>query len=157
MNAYKQMAERIKEIAVFCLKNRGKCFGDDFNGALAFRYVAHHFVVGTVFVCRDEQDRIQMVVFAWRNNASEILRKEMESKPQFDWSVPASSGDSVLIAQVIGKREFLGTLLRKITAAWPESPGLRLFMYRRRNEAPKLCELDWKTLNRFAYGHAEHS
>ena len=156
MNLYQQLADKVKELAVFCIEQRGKCFAE-FNAAKLFRYVAFHLLNGTLFVQRDENGKVQMVLFVWRDDAGEILRRDAANEPQFSWQMPNNDGNAVLIGQVIGNRRWMPQLFSQVMAHWPDSPRLRLFTYRRRENAPRLTEITWPTLTRFTYGHTQHS
>lgn len=151
MSTYHQLAAKVKELSVFCLENRGKCFAQ-FDAAQLFRYIAFHLLNGTLFVERDENGKVQTVVFAWRDNAVDILLREAAKEPQFYWQMPNNNGNAILIGQVIGKRRWMPQIYRKVMAHWPESPGLRLFSYRQREGAPRLEEFNLDTLKRFTYG-----
>lgn len=153
MNTAQQLADKIKGITVFLLERRGKCFAG-MDAAKLFRYVAFNLINGNLFVERDETGRVQMVVFAWRDDAGEILRRDADNEPQFTWQMPNHEGNSILIGQVIGKRRWMPQLLNMVMAHWPASPRLRLFTYRRRHDAPRLTEITWPTITRFTHGFA---
>jgi hypothetical protein len=148
-----QLADRIKQLAVFCMEHQGKCF-NGFSAAKVFRYVAFHLLTENLFVQTNKNGKVQMVVFAWKANASDILHRDASMLPQFNWIKPQDSGDAILIAQVIGNRRWMPQIFSQVMAHWPDSPRLRLFAYRWRENAPKLTELTWTAITRFTYGHA---
>ena len=145
MNNHHKLAAKIKELALFCLTRRGACF-KGVDAAKLFRYVAFHLLLGSLFVDRDVNG-VKMMVFVWRGWAADIQRRAAEDLPQFEWKLPTNEGDSLFIAEVIGNRRSMAHILKLVKAHWPESPGFRLFTYRRHG----LAELSWNTVLRFSH------
>lgn len=137
-------AEQIKEVAIFCIANQGRCFRD-WDASKIFRYIAFHFLSETLFVTRNIEGEIAGVAIAWTAKAKEILRRDERGIPQFAWGLP-DAGNAMLIADVFGKREVCGSLWRQAFEKWPHVK--RVFTYRG-TDSPKLIELTVKTLNRF--------
>ena len=139
------LANIIRRITVFCIKNRGKCFVEGESAALLFRYMAHQLLTGSLFVDWKGSEPEALVV-VWREDAAALIEREKLGRPQFNWQLPSKSGDCALIGPVIGNRKSVARLLGRIRDCWPDAASLRLFTYRN----SRLRELNWKTLERFA-------
>lgn len=135
------------EVTNFFLSHRGKCF-EGWTPDKVAKYVLVHAVYRNVFVALDRFGLIGAAAILWPNDAATIRAMAELDKPQFTWSPTPKDGDSILIADVAGDRQFMPEILRHVMAHWPDSPRKRLFTYRRGN----LVELSWKTVNRFVYG-----
>ncbi len=148
MSSNQQTADEIKEIVVFCLEHRGRCFAG-WSANKIFKYVAFHFLSGTLFLVRDG-DQITGVAIGWLGKAAEFLRRDERGIPQFAWGLP-EKGNALLIADVFGSRETCGKLWEQALKKWPKIN--RVFTYRQggQEQRPHLIEFTPETLKRF-YG-----
>lgn len=152
MNLYQQLADKVKELTVFCIEQRGKCFAE-FDAAKLFRYVAFHLLNGTLFVGY-ENGKVALVVFAWPENSDDLRCRNDTGTPLFVWQQPATDGDAFLIGGVVGNRKFMPEVLKQVNGAWPDSPRKKLFTFRR----GRFVEISWKAVERFTcYGFSQNS
>jgi hypothetical protein len=107
-----------------------------------FKYIAHHALAKTLFLCRDGR-KIAAVGVAWPLTVKELFRRNRVKQPQFDWKALPEPGNALLIGPVIGTRKYLVKLWRVALNRWPFIR--RIFTYRR----GRLVELHLRTMERF--------
>lgn len=122
-------ADRAREIVEFCLRHGGRVF-EAWSVTTLFAYVFFHVVARTVFVVRKD-GHITAVAFAWSNSETEIRKRAAAGAPQFDWRRTEDAADSLLVAEVIGRRELLGRIARQFTQRWPDWQRRKIFTYRK--------------------------
>jgi|GEM_PF-6999019 len=154
-STYQNLADRIKKLTVFCIEHSANCFAE-FQPHNLFKYCAFNLLNGNLFAVW-ENGEVQMIAFAWRANAGELLRRDAAKEPQFDWRPEQPNGDALLIGQITGNRKLSGEIIKQVMAQWPESPRLRVFIYRKRNGAAVMKEVNWKILQRFCHEQPKHT
>ncbi len=70
MNATQQLADELAEISAFCIEHRGDCF-PKWSDHRVFKYVAHHYLSGNLFVERRAGTVIGVGV-AWVDSHSDL-------------------------------------------------------------------------------------
>jgi hypothetical protein len=148
MTTHQQLAAKIKALTVFIIENKGRCF-DGIEASRLFKLVAFYLLNGNLFCTYDKNGKVQTVVFVRREDSSELLHRVKQSLPLFDWQMPRTDGDAILIEGVIGKRKQMLQILQQVTEHWPDSPRRKLFTIRMKNNTPTLVELGLQTLKRF--------
>jgi hypothetical protein len=129
-------AQYIHDVAVFCLTHGGHLYRE-YPAERVFKYLAWHFTAGNLAVSF-EGEHISGVIIAWKDSAEEIRQRGRRGQPQFNWQLPATSGDAYMIGEVIAKdKTGLTRLLQLASATWPDWKMRKLFTYRRK----KLVEL----------------
>ena len=155
MSITQQLADRVKELTVFCVEHRGTRCLRDCDPAKVFRYIAFNLLNGTLFEGRDKNGKVQIVVFAWLDCAADIMRRAAADEPQFNWQMARTEGDAILVGDVIGSRRWFCKIVEQIKAHWPDSPRKRFFTYR--GDRPRLKEFTLKTVLRFTYVQPENT
>ena len=153
----KETAKLVAQVAAFCLLRRGqRCF-PGWTAAKVFRYVAWHLLADCVFGVFGRKGEPQAVAFVrWADEAD--LRGHAERRePVFFWGKPLAGGDAIFIAEVVGKRHFISSIVEQVMAHWPDSPRKKLFTYRFKGGVLTLTEISWPTLTRFTYGRTQCS
>jgi hypothetical protein len=137
----KQQADFIRNVCIFLLTNRGRCFSG-WPASKVFKYVAFHALAGTLFVVED--NGIKAVAIAWLDYADEIKRRERRSEFHFNWALPPG-GDAVLVADVVSDKQYLGSLLEKMSKTWPDVAEVFTFRNQRLHCIPRVT---WERLFR---------
>ncbi len=120
-----QTVNRIKEIVTFCIEHQGRCW-HGWSASKIFKYVAYHFLAGTLFTVR-ANSTIAGVGIAWLGNASEFIRRDIDKYPPFDWRLP-EKGDALMVGELFGSRSSCGQMRDAILDKWPIIK--RVFAYR---------------------------
>jgi hypothetical protein len=139
-----QLANNIREIAIFCLSNKGRCF-KDWNGNKVFSFIAFHLFSGGLLIHR-ENGEIKSVGICWTSDAEEIIRRDKAGEPEFDWTIQ-KSGNALFISQVFGSRAYCDMLWKMALEKWPNVT--RFFAYRLKDGKAVLKEFDEKTISAF--------
>jgi len=126
----REQASLIREVCVFCLEHKGRCF-KDWSGEKIFKYISFHWLNGTLFVARDnDKGYILGVGIAWRVKKDLLVKRENEGLPQFDWSKLDDEGDATLVCDVFGTKKICHQLFDMAMQKWPEARKQPLFTYR---------------------------
>lgn len=128
MTTEQQLADKIREVALFCLTHKGRCF-ENWTGHKVFFYLSFHTLAGTIFVLRNSHRTIEAVAVCWLGDAAEFLRREHDGEPQFAWTLPPK-GNALMIANVFGVRSACKRLWSMAFKEWPNVK--RCFAYRRK-------------------------
>ncbi len=143
MEINQQMADRVREIVVFCLKHRGRCWRG-WSAEKIFKYVGFHVCSGTIVVTGEP---VSGVAIGWTSSVAEIIRRDRSGEPQFAWST-IDEGRALLICEVFGNKQTSATLWRMALEKWPFIN--RIFTYRSTGgKRQELVELSFQKLARF--------
>lgn len=114
-----EISAEVKAMAIFCLQRQGRCW-PGWSAGKVFRYLAFHFLSGTLFVARDGRDEKDIIglAVAWLADESEVKAREEERRTQFDWKLP-DRGNALVIAEVFGDRKASAVLWQLAKARWP--------------------------------------
>jgi hypothetical protein len=126
---------------------------------MVWRYVAWHFFAGCIFGVFGERGEPLAVAFVQPAREAELRDHASRGEAVFYWGKPLASeqADSIFIAEVIGKRVFMPSIVQQVMAHWPDSPRKKLFTYRFKGGVLTLTEISWPTLTRFTYGRTQCS
>src|SRR5829696_1558590 len=91
----------IRNVAIFCLTNGGHLFSD-WSGEKLYKYLAFQWLSGQLIWLRDDEGEISGVLIAWREFASEILRKGPGD--HFNWRPGVDGGDALMVGDVIVRK-----------------------------------------------------
>lgn len=132
----RETAALIRQFCIFCLERKGKCYAG-WNGAKVFRWLAWHYLNGTLFLVW-EGSTLKGLGVAFRVRHSELLQKVQADAYIFDWKALNEQGDATFICDVFGSRKYCKGLWDKVCTKWPEANAQPVYTYRK----GKLHELD---------------
>ena len=128
----------VREVTMYCLRRKGKCF-DGWKPEIVFRYVAFHFLAGTLEIIRDGR-AILGVAVGYTGDASYFW--ERAGKP-FDWTLPPA-GNTLYLAEIIASKKAVERLWKR---ALEKYPWINSILTNRRG---KLVEVHMSQLERLA-------
>lgn len=134
--------DTIRQIAIFCIENRGRCFVNWSNNTI-FKYVAYQLFAGQI-LSYWESGRIKTIAVASRDTAENILK----GSNLFDWKEPRQ-GDSILVGAVCGDASSLPDMMVALENKWPDCKVCRWFTMRR-GKPHEITE----SKERFLYGRS---
>jgi len=142
----KKTADQVREITVFCLERKGRCF-NGWNPAKVFRWFCYHYLNGTLFTVIQDGS-LKAIGCAWRACRSDIEGKNLDKLPPFDWTPTNRTGDATVIGQVFGDKHTCYELWAAVCKKWPESKSQPVFTWRNR----KIHRLKKEVVERFSGG-----
>jgi hypothetical protein len=122
------LARKAVEVTEFILAHRGRTF-PGWRVPLIWQYAFWHLAQGTAFVVRAE-GRIVALAFVWGAPAEQIRARAATGQPAFQWEQSQDSAEAVLVAEVIGDRNYLPRLYQQAQRRWPDLERKTLFTYR---------------------------
>ena len=131
-------ADCVREITMFCLRRKGRCFRG-WAPQIVFRYLAFHFLAGTMEIVRDGRALLGVGI-RYTGDMDYFVKHEGKS---FDWTLP-EPGNCLFIAEVIACKRGIRMLCRTAMKNYANISGIVTF---RRG---KLVPISLAEINRLA-------